>query len=97
MTEFLAEQLSTAHWFDQRETRELLDWAPSVSLDEGFARLEQYYQDNPRPHRHTGSVSTERVEDVADDQRARAEQASVATGSEDSNLSTDLQRVKSLE
>jgi 2-alkyl-3-oxoalkanoate reductase len=25
MTRFLAEQLSTAHWFDQRETRELLD------------------------------------------------------------------------
>ena len=30
MTEFLAEQLSTAHWFDQRRTRELLQWEPSV-------------------------------------------------------------------
>lgn len=39
MTRFLAEQLSTAHWFDQRETRELLDWRPAVGLDEGFARL----------------------------------------------------------
>jgi nucleoside-diphosphate-sugar epimerase len=43
MTRFLAEQLSTAHWFDQRETRELLDWAPEVSLDEGLARLAEHY------------------------------------------------------
>ncbi len=43
MTRFLAEQLSTAHWFDQRETRELLDWAPAVSLDEGLARLAKHY------------------------------------------------------
>jgi 2-alkyl-3-oxoalkanoate reductase len=39
MTRFLAEQLSTAHWFDQRRTRRDLDWAPSVSIDEGLARL----------------------------------------------------------
>lgn len=39
MTAFLAEQLATAHWFDQRETRASLAWAPRVSLDEGFARL----------------------------------------------------------
>jgi nucleoside-diphosphate-sugar epimerase len=39
MTRFLAEQLSTAHWFDQRETRRALDWAPSVSIDEGLRRL----------------------------------------------------------
>lgn len=44
MTEFLAEQLSTAHWFDQRETRELLDWEPSVSIDEGMDRLAAYYR-----------------------------------------------------
>ncbi|MCX6499948.1 MAG: NAD-dependent epimerase/dehydratase family protein [Arthrobacter sp.] len=43
MTRFLAEQLSTAHWFDQRETRELLDWAPAVTLDEGLARLAAHY------------------------------------------------------
>ncbi|GAB3273234.1 NAD-dependent epimerase/dehydratase family protein [Sinomonas notoginsengisoli] len=47
MTRFLAEQLSTAHWFDQRETRELLDWTPSVSLDEGLARLAEYYGSQP--------------------------------------------------
>ena len=28
MTRFLAEQLSTAHWFDQRRTRRDLDWRP---------------------------------------------------------------------
>lgn len=43
MTEFLAEQLSTSHWFDQRKTHELLDWMPRVSIDEGFARLAQHY------------------------------------------------------
>lgn len=44
MTRFLAEQLSTAHWFDQRQTRRLLDWAPVVTLDEGLARLAEYYK-----------------------------------------------------
>ena len=44
MTRFLAEQLSTAHWFDQRETRELLNWAPAVSLDDGLARLAEHYR-----------------------------------------------------
>ncbi len=39
MTRFLAEQLSTAHWYDQRETRALLDWQPAVSLDQGLAKL----------------------------------------------------------
>ena len=40
MTRFLAEQLSTAHWFDQVATRDALDWRPAVSLAEGFERLE---------------------------------------------------------
>jgi nucleoside-diphosphate-sugar epimerase len=44
MTHFLAEQLSTAHWFDQRRTRADLRWTPAVSLDEGFARLERSYR-----------------------------------------------------
>ncbi|MGD8199548.1 NAD-dependent epimerase/dehydratase family protein [Ornithinimicrobium sp. W1679] len=39
LTRFLAEQLSTAHWFDQRRTREALRWRPAVSVDEGLARL----------------------------------------------------------
>lgn len=46
MTSFLAEQLTTAHWFDQRRTRTALDWAPTVSLDEGFARLQAHFRPN---------------------------------------------------
>ena len=44
MTRFLAEQLSTSHWYDQRRTRAALRWAPAVSLDEGFARLAASYR-----------------------------------------------------
>lgn len=43
MTRFLAEQLATAHWFDQRATRRALQWEPAVSLDEGFARLREWF------------------------------------------------------
>lgn len=43
MTRFLAEQLATAHWFDQRRTRDALRWTPRVSLDEGFAELARWY------------------------------------------------------
>ena len=39
LTRFGAEQLSTAHWFDQRRTREALGWTPTVGIDEGLARL----------------------------------------------------------
>ena len=38
-TRFLADELAHPHWFDQRETRELLDWSPAVTLDAGFAKL----------------------------------------------------------
>jgi 2-alkyl-3-oxoalkanoate reductase len=43
LTRFLAEQLATAHWFDQRRTRAALGWRPAVTLDEGFARLRAWY------------------------------------------------------
>ena len=43
MTRFLAEQLSTAHWFDQRDTRRTLAWSPAVSIDEGLCRLAADY------------------------------------------------------
>ena len=43
MTSFLAEQLATAHWFDQRETRRALEWEPEVSIDAGFEYLGQWY------------------------------------------------------
>jgi 2-alkyl-3-oxoalkanoate reductase len=44
LTRFLAEQLSTAHWFDQRRTREVLDWAPAVSIDRGLELLAAHYR-----------------------------------------------------
>ena len=47
LTRWLVEQLSTAHWFDQRETRALLRWTPNVSLDEGFERLAAAYRQPP--------------------------------------------------
>jgi nucleoside-diphosphate-sugar epimerase len=43
MTRFLAEQLSTAHWFDQRDTRRALNWTPAVSVEEGFTLLTAHY------------------------------------------------------
>ena len=45
VTRFLTEQLTTAHWFDQRRTRATLRWRPEVDLDEGFARLAAWYVD----------------------------------------------------
>ena len=48
ITSFLAEQLSTAHWFDQRETRRALGWTPTVGLDEGFARLAAWFSERSR-------------------------------------------------
>lgn len=36
LTRFLAEQLSTAHWFDQRRTQEVLEWTPRISIEEGL-------------------------------------------------------------
>ncbi|RFA09566.1 nucleoside-diphosphate sugar epimerase [Subtercola boreus] len=47
MTRFLAEQLSTSHWYDQRRTRASLDWQPAVTLDEGFERLRRWYAMDP--------------------------------------------------
>ncbi|MEI8240293.1 MAG: NAD-dependent epimerase/dehydratase family protein [Actinomycetota bacterium] len=43
ITRFVAEQLSTAHWFDPRPMRDDLGWSPNVSLDEGFARLREWF------------------------------------------------------
>jgi nucleoside-diphosphate-sugar epimerase len=44
MTQFLAEQLGTAHWFDQRETRAALGWKPKVKLVEGFEKLRAWFE-----------------------------------------------------
>lgn len=39
LTRFAVEQLSSAHWFDQRATTEALSWRPTVTVDEGLQRL----------------------------------------------------------
>jgi 2-alkyl-3-oxoalkanoate reductase len=54
LTRFLVEQMSTAHWFDQRHARQVLKWRPRVSLDEGFAQLQRWYT-------HAGTASASRL------------------------------------
>lgn len=44
VTRFLVEQLSTAHWFDQRHTRSVLSWQPQVSIDAGLEELSRWYR-----------------------------------------------------
>jgi 2-alkyl-3-oxoalkanoate reductase len=43
MTAFVAEQLATAHWFDQSRVRSVLQWSPRISIDDGFAQLAAWY------------------------------------------------------
>jgi 2-alkyl-3-oxoalkanoate reductase len=43
LTRFVVEQLSTAHWFDQRTTQTLLRWQPRITLDEGLLELERSF------------------------------------------------------
>ena len=47
ITRFVAEQLGTAHWFDPRPVSTDLGWKPTVSLDEGFARLAAWFAAHP--------------------------------------------------
>ena len=47
LTRFLVEQLSTAHWFDQRLARQVLQWQPRVSLDEGLSLMIGPPNENP--------------------------------------------------
>ena len=44
LTSFVAEQLATAHWFDQRRTRAALEWRPRVGIEEGLDRLAAWYR-----------------------------------------------------
>jgi len=41
MTRFLAEELSTAHWFDLTAARRDLGYAPTVSVEDGLRRLRE--------------------------------------------------------
>ena len=42
-TRFLVDQLALAHWFDPRPIRDATGWRPAVSIDEGMARLAEWY------------------------------------------------------
>jgi nucleoside-diphosphate-sugar epimerase len=43
LTRFLADQLGTAHWFDPRPARDDLGWTPTVTIDDGLARLAEWF------------------------------------------------------
>lgn len=47
LTQFLADQLGTAHWFDQQPLRDDLGWAPQVTIDEGLTRLTDWFAAKP--------------------------------------------------
>ena len=49
LTRFVAEQLGTAHWFDPRPAVHDLKWSPTVTLDEGFLELHQWFLEQPKP------------------------------------------------
>lgn len=44
MTRFVARQLGTAHYYDIGATKRDLGWTPTVSIEEGFARLKASFQ-----------------------------------------------------
>ena len=44
MTRFLAEELSTSHWFDISAARRELKYEPQVSMEEGLRRLQPWLQ-----------------------------------------------------
>jgi 2-alkyl-3-oxoalkanoate reductase len=45
MTRFLAEELSTSHWFDIRAAKEDLGYRPLISTEEGLARLHRWLRE----------------------------------------------------
>jgi len=44
LTRFLADELSTAHWFDISAAKKDLGYAPKISIEEGLSRLERWLQ-----------------------------------------------------
>jgi len=47
ITRFLAQQMSTAHWFDISAARQYLNYRPVVETSEGFRRLRSCLSDEP--------------------------------------------------
>jgi nucleoside-diphosphate-sugar epimerase len=48
VTRFIAQELSTAHWFDITAARNDLGYQPDISLEEGFKRVERFLLRNGR-------------------------------------------------
>ena len=46
LTQFVAEQLGTAHWFDLRPAENGLGWTPRIPIDQGFELLRQSFIDS---------------------------------------------------
>jgi nucleoside-diphosphate-sugar epimerase len=46
MTRFVADELATSHWFDIDAARRDLGYRPSVSMEEGLCRLENWLKSN---------------------------------------------------
>jgi nucleoside-diphosphate-sugar epimerase len=44
MTRFLADELSTAHWFDISAAKKDLGYKPKISMEEGLTKLEKWLQ-----------------------------------------------------
>ena len=44
MTRFLAEELSTDHWFDIQAAKEDLGYTPSVSMTQGLRQLKDWFR-----------------------------------------------------
>jgi len=49
LTAFAAQQLSMAHWFDQREVQLALQWQPIVSVETGLQRLADSFKELMQP------------------------------------------------
>ncbi|GMQ80014.1 MAG: NAD-dependent epimerase/dehydratase family protein [Thermodesulfobacteriota bacterium] len=47
MTRFLADELSTAHWFDISAAKKDFGYVPKISTEEGLSRLERWLQHKP--------------------------------------------------
>jgi 2-alkyl-3-oxoalkanoate reductase len=52
MTRFLAEQLSTAHWYDLSAAARELEYRPRVSVEEGLRRLAISLRSDAKPRAH---------------------------------------------
>jgi 2-alkyl-3-oxoalkanoate reductase len=46
MIRFVAEELSTSHWFDITTAKTELGYVPTIRMEEGFKRLQAWLETN---------------------------------------------------